>query len=130
MTTFTKRSENAETGDKRPMMTRASFSGNSLNLTFTVERLDMSMVRALRDEVRSHLAGKPDPVFVDMSPITYMDSSGMGTLKLIMDDVKAYGGQMVLQRINQPQMMLLKLSKLDTYFQFDVAAPKPGLHDM
>ncbi len=112
------------------MMTKAEFSGNTLHLSFHVERLDMSMVRALRDEVRGHLVGRPSPVFVDMSNVTYMDSSGMGTLKLIMDDVTAYGGQLVLRKINQPQMMLLKLSKLDSYFQFEEIKKQPGLHDM
>lgn len=78
----------------------------------------MSIVRALREEVRAHLTGRPNPVLVDMANVTYMDSSGMGTLKLLMDDISAYGGQMILANINQPQMMLLKLSKLDAYFKF------------
>jgi anti-anti-sigma regulatory factor len=47
-----------------------------------------------------------------------------------MDDVTAYGGQLVLRKINQPQMMLLKLSKLDSYFQFEEIKKQPGLHDM
>ncbi|MCE9599232.1 MAG: STAS domain-containing protein [Spirochaetia bacterium] len=100
------------------MMMRAEFSGNSVTLRFTIERLDMSIVRALREEVRAHLTGRPNPVLVDMANVTYMDSSGMGTLKLLMDDIQAYGGQMILANINQPQMMLLKLSKLDSYFKF------------
>jgi len=79
----------------------------------------MSVVRALREEARAHITGRPTPVKIDMSNVTYMDSSGMGTLKLLMDDIKGYGGEMILVNINQPQMMLLKLSKLDTYFRFE-----------
>ena len=45
----------------------------------------------------------------------------MGTLKMLQDAVRNYEGQMVLSKINQPQMMLLKLSRLDTYFQFEEA---------
>lgn len=103
------------------MMTKAEFSGNSLTVRFLIERLDMNVVRAVREEVLSYLNGKPSPVWVDMGNIAYMDSSGMGTLKMIQDHVRGYEGQMILSRINQPQMMLLKLSRLDTYFQFEEA---------
>ncbi len=103
------------------MMTKAEFSGNSLTVRFLIERLDMNVVRSVREEILGYLNGKPSPVWVDMSNIAYMDSSGMGTLKMLQDAVRNYEGQMVLSKINQPQMMLLKLSRLDTYFQFEEA---------
>lgn len=99
-------------------MTKAEFSGNSVTIRFLIERFDMNVVRAVREEVLSYLNGKPTPVWIDLSTISYMDSSGMGTLKMLQDSVRNYGGQMILANINQPQMMLLKLSRLDTYFQF------------
>jgi len=108
------------------MMTKAEFSGNTLTVRFLIERLDMNVVRAVREEVIGYLNGKPSPVWIDMSNIAYMDSSGMGTLKMLQDHVRGYEGQLILSKINQPQMMLLKLSRLDTYFQFE-EAQKPDL---
>jgi len=107
-------------------MVSAQFRGSSVILRLDVQRIEMTNVRTIREEVRSNLSGRPSPVWLDLSNTTLLDSSGIGTLKLLSDEVKEYGGQLILLNMNKPQIMMLKLSKLDSLFQFEENRTEPG----
>jgi len=58
-----------------------------------------------------------------MSHVTFLDSSGIGTLQMLCEEVKAYGGEIFLLNVNETQMKLLKLSRLDRLFSFERSKP-------
>lgn len=55
-------------------------------------------------------------VVIDLSEVTYMDSSGVGTLVHLFRQVKAHDGRLVLVSPNQRVQSVFEITKLDKFF--------------
>lgn len=59
---------------------------------------------------------RPARLILDLRDVSYMDSSGVGTLVKLYREVKAYDGQFTLVALQQWVRNLLEITKLDRFF--------------
>lgn len=77
----------------------------------------------------SHLiADKPSPMIVDLSKVTYIDSSGLAVLIEAMQNVNAYGGKFALCGLQDGVRPIFEIARLDQVFRIfpDAAAAAAG----
>lgn len=78
--------------------------------------VDMSTSPALREQILAMINGASDGVSVDLSEVTYMDSSGVATLIEGLKASKREDVPFTLIAPSQPVMEVFQLTKLDTVF--------------
>jgi anti-sigma B factor antagonist len=76
------------------------------------------MRRTLADALRS----QPKELTVDLSSVTYMDTSGLATLMEAMRIARQQGTRLVLGSIQDQPRYLLKVTDLDHLFGIEEAA--------
>lgn len=59
---------------------------------------------------------KPSRVVVDLSKVTYIDSSGLAVLIEAMQNVEAYGGKFLLAGIQDNVKPIFEIARLDQVF--------------
>lgn len=94
----------------------------------SVKPIDQGMLIKLDGEIdlhhspELHLALKrlcdeqPAKLVIDLSGVTYLDSSGVGTLVDIFRRANGYSGQMILVGPQQRVRSIFELTKLDRFF--------------
>lgn len=65
------------------------------------------------------IAKRPEHVVVDLSGVTFIDSSGLAVLIKAMQDVKEYGGKFALAGINNNVRSIFEMARLDQVFLID-----------
>lgn len=71
----------------------------------------------LRGELKVALEKKAPRIVIDMSAVTFVDSSGLATLIEALQRVNAYEGKLFLCSLPKPVMGVFQLANLDTIFQ-------------
>ena len=65
------------------------------------------------------IAKHPEHIVVDLSGVTFIDSSGLAVLIKAMQDVKEYGGKFALAGINNTVRSIFEMARLDQVFLID-----------
>jgi anti-sigma B factor antagonist len=60
---------------------------------------------------------KPRRLVIDLSAVSYMDSSGIGTLVEVFRRVNAYKGKLALCGLNDRVHSVFEITKLDKFFK-------------
>jgi anti-sigma B factor antagonist len=79
--------------------------------------IDMNNSPSLRDQLLPLAGSKPSKVIFDLSAVTHLDSSGVGTLvefKRLLDE--SGGGQIILAGLQPPVRGVFEITKLDQFF--------------
>jgi len=64
------------------------------------------------------LTSKKDPrIVINLSKVTYVDSSGLATLVEILKNMRTYGGRMRLTNLSAKVKSLFEITKLDKLFE-------------
>ena len=79
--------------------------------------IDLTRAEELRDMFESEWRRQGPGVIVDFTPVTFMDSTGLGWLFRVESDVTIEGGQLRLVIADGPVRRLLELSGLGDRFQ-------------
>lgn len=79
--------------------------------------LDSTKTQQFRQEISALLANGAEVVLVDFKDVTFMDSSGLGALVLVLKTVRAGGGKIFLCSINDQVRMLFELTSMDRVFE-------------
>jgi anti-sigma B factor antagonist len=58
-----------------------------------------------------------NPIIVDLSDVTYVDSSGLAIFIDALQRARAYGGQIALTGLQENVRMVFEIAKLDQVFQ-------------
>ncbi len=72
---------------------------------------------ALRERVKSLLAGQKNKIVLDMGNVTYIDSAGLGTLVATYHSARQQGATMKLANLGQKFREVLQVTKLLTVFE-------------
>lgn len=105
--------------------------GSIVILTPCEARLDMSRAAAFRDEARTHIQTTTEKCIVDLSMVTFVDSSGIGALVGLM---KFLGRERRLELCSLAPAVqkVFKITRLDTVFiihpDLDSALDNVGRH--
>lgn len=62
---------------------------------------------------------RPDRIIVDLSGVTFIDSSGMAVLIRALQNMKEYGGKLSLSGINDNLRLIFETARLDQVFVID-----------
>ena len=63
------------------------------------------------------LASKAPKIVINLSRVTYVDSSGLATLVEILKNMRSYGGKMKLASLSPKIKSLFEITKLDKLFE-------------
>ena len=90
--------------------------------------IDLHGSPALANELRALIKGKPEKLVIDLSNVSYIDSSGLATLIDGMRKVEAYRGKLYLVGMQEAVRGIFETSRLDQAFRVrrDVAAALDG----
>ena len=62
------------------------------------------------------IEGRPDRIILDLSGVSYMDSSGIGTLVEIKRRLERYKGSLILAALQPRVRGLFEITKLEQFF--------------
>ena len=79
--------------------------------------LDGTKTAQFRKEINELLQKNTQIILVDLKNVTFMDSSGLGTLVLSLKTVRDAGSQLCLCSINDQIKMLFELTSMEKVFQ-------------
>jgi anti-anti-sigma factor len=71
----------------------------------------------LRREITSAVDTGVEIVLLDLQDITFMNSSGLGTLLAALRTVKTTGGNIFICSLNQQVKMMFKMTKMERVFK-------------
>jgi anti-sigma B factor antagonist len=79
--------------------------------------IDLHVSPEVAESLRTMIATKPNPVVVDLSRVTYLDSSGLAVLIESMQKVQEYGGKFALAGVQESVQHIFEIARLDQVFQ-------------
>jgi anti-sigma B factor antagonist len=89
--------------------------GDAVVLVLTGE-IDIGCAVELRNRFLELLRDKPPVLVVNMSDVTFMDSSGLGTLVEVLKWTRRDGGELKLAGMVQSVRNIFEISRLDSIF--------------
>jgi anti-sigma B factor antagonist len=81
--------------------------------------IDLHVSARVEQAIASLIKNRPPQVVVDLSGVTFIDSSGLAVLIRAMQDVQKYGGKLSLCGINDDVRTILEMARLDQVFVID-----------
>jgi anti-sigma B factor antagonist len=79
--------------------------------------IDLHISPEVAEALREMVAKKPNPLVVDLTKVTYMDSSGLAVLIEGMQHVQEYGGRFALANVQESVQHIFEIARLDQVFQ-------------
>ena len=79
--------------------------------------IDLHNSPEVAESLRAMIAKKPKVVVVDLTKVTYFDSSGLAVLIEGMQNVQEYGGKFALAGVQESVQHILEIARLDQVFQ-------------
>ncbi len=85
--------------------------------------IDLHVSPRIADSLRKMIATQPPQVVVDLSKVSYIDSSGLAVLIEGMQNVNGYGGKFSLAGLQATVLPIFEIARLDQVFKIfpDVA---------
>lgn len=78
--------------------------------------IDLHVSPTVAAALNAIIATKPKRVVVDLSKVTYIDSSGLAVLIEGMQNVESYGGKFVLAGLQDNVRPIFEIARLDQVF--------------
>ena|SRR5438874_13590877 len=78
--------------------------------------IDLHVSSRVAESLRTMSEQKPARLVVDLSDVTYIDSSGLAVLIEGMQNVEAYGGKFFLAGLQDNVRSILEIARLDQVF--------------
>jgi anti-sigma B factor antagonist len=78
--------------------------------------IDLHVSPRVTAALRTLIEQKPARLVVDLSRVTYIDSSGLAALIEGMQNVEAYGGKFVLAGVQENVRPIFEIARLDQVF--------------
>src|SRR5690242_5632702 len=79
--------------------------------------IDLHLSRSVAESLQSAIKDKPRRLLVDLTDVTYIDSSGLAVLLEAMRSVEFYGGKFYLVGVQEGLQPVFETSRLDQVFR-------------
>ncbi len=79
--------------------------------------LDSVKTNELRRDVSEVLADGANVILLDFQEVTFMNSSGLGTLVAILKNVRSEGGKLYICSLSDQVKIIFSLTKMDKIFK-------------
>lgn len=91
--------------------------------------IDLHEAPRLREGVRKALDRQPGVLFIDLTGVTFIDSSGLAVLVEAMQRINGYGGNLALYGIQGTVETIFHIARLDQVFRIfpDEAAARRAM---
>jgi len=94
-------------------------SSGAVNVLPLEGEIDLHVSPRIERSLRSMIAKRPEQVVVDLSAVTFIDSSGLAVLINARQDLNKYGGKLTLSGITENVRSILEMARLDQFFLID-----------
>ena len=78
--------------------------------------IDLHVSPRVAESLRAMIDRKPTRLVVDLSAVSYIDSSGLAVLIEAMQNVEAYGGRFFLAGLQENVRPIFEIARLDQVF--------------
>ena len=96
-------------------------ASDPLNILPLEGEIDLHVSPRLKCSLASMIRKRPERLVVDLSGVTFIDSSGLAVLIHALQDVKEYGGELTLAGLNDNIRSIFETARLDQFFLIDPA---------
>ncbi len=79
--------------------------------------IDLHVSSEVAESLRTRIAKRPKLVVIDLTKVTYLDSSGLAVLIEGMQKVQEYGGKFALAGVQESVQHIFEIARLDQVFQ-------------
>ena len=79
--------------------------------------IDLHVSPEVAESLRAMTAKRPNRVVVDLTKVTYLDSSGLAVLIEGMQNVQEYGGQFAVAGVQESVKHIFDIARLDQVFR-------------
>lgn len=79
--------------------------------------IDLHVSPEVAESLRSMIAEKPRQIVIDLTKVTYLDSSGLAVLIEGMQNVQKYGGKFGLAGVQDGVKHIFDIARLDQVFE-------------
>lgn len=89
--------------------------GNARLVTMDEHRIDAACAIQFKDEMRKHTDEGPDRIILDLSPVAFLDSSGLGAVVAALKATRT-DQTLELAALQPAVMKVFHLTRMDTVF--------------
>jgi len=89
---------------------------DSPNVLALEGEIDLHVSPGIAASLATMVAGHPARLVVDLSGVSYIDSSGLAVLIKAMQSVEEYGGKLTLAGMNKNVRAIFEMARLDQFF--------------
>jgi anti-sigma B factor antagonist len=93
-------------------------TANGVTVLAPTGRLDVAGAPALRDAVGEVVRDGPTKVVIDMEGVSFVDSTGLGSVIAALKQIRGTQGELRLAAPNQQVRVVLELTTLDQVFPY------------
>ena len=90
---------------------------SGLAVCYVEGEIDINSSPAIKKSFDKLIAAKTQKIVINLSGVTYVDSSGLATLVEILKNMKAYGGRLRLTNLSSKVKSLFEITKLEKLFE-------------
>ncbi|MDK3019909.1 STAS domain-containing protein [Pseudodonghicola flavimaris] len=98
------------------MLLSSTQKGDVRIVTVNADRIDAAVAIQFKEDMRTETAGGPDRVILNLSRVTFIDSSGLGAIVAAMKQL-GEGRRMELAGLSPMVDKVLRLTRMDTVFK-------------
>lgn len=91
---------------------------NGATVVAPTGRLDVAGAPALKDAISELLKDGPQRVVIDMEGVSFVDSTGLGSVIAALKQIRGTQGELRLAAPNQQVRVVLELTTLDRVFPY------------
>ena len=90
---------------------------NGLTVCCIEGEVDINSSPAIKKSFDKLIASKTPKIIVNLSKVTYVDSSGLATLVEVLKNMRSYGGKLRLTNMSSKVKSLFEITKLEKLFE-------------
>jgi anti-sigma B factor antagonist len=94
---------------------------NGLSVCYVEGEIDINTSPNVKKSFDKLIGAKTPKIIVNLSRVTYVDSSGLATLVEILKNMRSYGGKLKLSNMSSKVKSLFEITKLEKLFDIAVS---------
>src|SRR5256885_2952973 len=91
---------------------------NGITVVAPTGRLDVAGAPALKEAISEVVKNGPPRIVIDMEGVSFVDSTGLGSVIAVLKQVRGSQGELRLAAPNQQARVVLELTTLDRVFPY------------
>ncbi|NJL46784.1 MAG: STAS domain-containing protein [Leptolyngbyaceae cyanobacterium SM2_5_2] len=91
--------------------------GSNIQVIAPTGVLDSTKAEEFRQTVNQMLSDGADIILIDLKDVTFIDSSGLGTLVVLLKQIRSLERKLCICSINDQVRMLFELTSMDKVFE-------------